>query len=84
MNKHEYIGWTDDNPTPRHIVGGPITGWATSDAVRQHKCPKCNSDPGYYCESAKGRKVWPPHSDRIAQLTLKQVKACQIKVVSPC
>jgi hypothetical protein len=65
MNKHVYIGWTNDDKTPRQIIGGPLTGWMFSDVVRHAKCPKCQSDPGYECESAKGRKVWPPHGDRI-------------------
>ena len=81
MNNHKYIGWTADDPTPRHIIGGPITGWAFSDAVRQHKCPKCGSDPGYLCESPKGRKIDPPHSARVACLTSDQWAACQVKVV---
>jgi hypothetical protein len=82
MNKHPYIGWTTDDQTPRHIVGGPLTGWAWSDTVRQHKCPKCGSDPGYECESAKGRKVWPPHMSRVDQLTDEQFNNCRGKTLT--
>lgn len=64
MNKHKYIGWTTDDRTPRHIVGGPPTGWAFSDAVRRHTCPTCGSEPGYECETKSGRKKWPPHQER--------------------
>ena len=78
-NLHPYIGWTEDDKTPRQIVGGPLTGWAYSDTVRQHKCPKCGSDPGYECQSPKGRKVWPPHGERVQQLTKEQWKACEGK-----
>jgi len=71
VNKHEYIGWTIDDPTSRHIVGGPLTGWIFSDTNRQVKCPLCNSDPGYYCETPTGRKVkgGVPHSERVQEFT---------------
>ena len=65
MNKFEYIGWTKDDPTPRHIVGGPPTGWIFSDAIRLAKCPNCGSDPGYLCETPKGRKASHPHGERV-------------------
>lgn len=47
-----------------HIVKGPLTGWILSDAVRQSTCPKCESDPGYHCQTPSGRKAWPPHAQR--------------------
>lgn len=63
LNQHAYIGWTEDDPTPRQIIGIP-SGWIYSDAVRMQRCPKCSSDPGFHCQTAKGREVWPPHSAR--------------------
>jgi hypothetical protein len=68
MNKHPYIGWTNDDPTPRHIIGGSLTGWQYTDANRQVKCPKCGSDPGYLCETPKGEKCATPHWQRTKEL----------------
>lgn len=81
MNKHKHIGWTTDDPTPRHIIGGPLTGWMFSDATRQCKCPKCGSDPGYECETPKGYKAKYPHSERLAYLTPAQVDNCRGVVI---
>lgn len=67
MNKYPYIGWTEDDPTPRHIVGGPLTGWILSDANRQIKCSKCGSDPGYLCETPKGKKARYAHDERVSE-----------------
>lgn len=78
MNRHKYTGWTVDDPTPRHIVGGPLTGWAYTDAIRQYKCPKCGSDPGYYCESKSGRKASVPHQERVGLLTTVQWDNCSV------
>lgn len=41
------------------------TGWIYTDCVALKACPKCASSAGFYCESPKGRKVWPPHSARM-------------------
>lgn len=72
MNKHKYLGLAINADTGKpegnamvHVIGGPLTGWSFSDAVRQRKCPKCGSDPGYYCQTPTGRKAWPPHVERI-------------------
>lgn len=48
-----------------HIVKGSLTGWLYSDAVRQNKCSKCGSEPGFHCETPKNKKAWPPHSQRL-------------------
>ena len=40
------------------------TGWPHMDAVIGAKCGRCQSDPGFYCQSRTGAKVWPPHSSR--------------------
>lgn len=61
-NKYKYL-----DAKGNHVTGGAATGWAFTDAVRQSKCPKCGSDPGYHCETPGGRKVWPPHNLRIRQ-----------------
>jgi len=29
------------------------------------KCIKCGCSKGFYCETPKGRRVWPPHNERI-------------------
>jgi len=64
MNKHKYIHvrglYAGKTPPVDHI-----TGWAFSDAVGRRACPKCGCDAGFHCESPAGRRVWPPHSDRI-------------------
>lgn len=82
LNNNVYIGWTVDDPTPRQIVGIP-SGWAFSDAVRMHWCPKCGSFAGFHCQGPSGRKIWPPHSDRIAKLTAEQIKECTGKAIKP-
>ena len=82
LNKHVYIGWTVDDPTPRQIVGIP-SGWAFSDAVSMHWCPTCGSFAGFHCQGPKGRKVWPPHSARVAKLTPEQMEACTGKAIKP-
>lgn len=57
-NSHRQLG-SDGKPLPQKP-----TGWIFTDAVALLSCPKCGSSAGYHCESAKGRKVWPPHSAR--------------------
>lgn len=59
-NKYKYL-----DADGKHSTRGPATGWVYSDAVRKSKCPKCGSDHGYHCETPKGRKVWPPHAERV-------------------
>ena len=61
MGKHRYM--LRDGTTPE--VGSKPTGWAFSDAVIQRGCSRCGSSPGFHCESPRGRKVWPPHDDRV-------------------
>lgn len=78
LNRHPYSGWTTDNPQPRQCVGEP-SGWAYSDAVRLHLCPRCGSSAGFHCQTDKGRKAWPPHSDRIEKLTTEEVERCRLK-----
>jgi hypothetical protein len=60
MNKFKYL-----DSKGEHVVGGKLTGWVHTDMVRQGKCPRCGSDAGYHCETESGKKVWPPHSDRV-------------------
>lgn len=63
-----------------HVIGGPLTGWASSDAVRQSKCPRCGSDPGYHCDTPSGRKAWPPHHERF---TAEIQQAATLSAASP-
>jgi hypothetical protein len=60
MNRHKYI-----DADGEHKVGGTVTGFLHSDAVTHGSCPRCGSDPGFHCQSASGRRVWPPHRQRL-------------------
>lgn len=40
------------------------TGWHYTDAVLSQDCPKCGSKKGFHCVTPKGRKAWPPHTER--------------------
>lgn len=59
-NKHPYL----DNKG-KHVVGGPLTGWVFADVNRHTACPKCGSDPGYCCQTPKGKKAATPHNERL-------------------
>lgn len=41
-----------------------FTGWWFTDAVRQVSCPRCGAEAGFPCRQPKGRKQWPPHTER--------------------
>jgi protein-disulfide isomerase len=68
MNKHKYL-----DSDGKHAIGGNLTGWIFTDAVRQVSCPKCGSGAGYICETPKGRKAWPPHNDRVSTLSVQNL-----------
>ncbi len=63
-NKFKYL-----DSKGNHLVGGKLTGWAFTDAVRQNSCSKCGSNPGYHCQTPGGRKAWPPHNQRFPLTT---------------
>ncbi len=44
------------------------TGFAYSDAVIRRECPQCGSRAGFYCETPRGEKVWPPHGERLTHV----------------
>lgn len=64
MNKHKYS--LKDGTTP--LSGSDALGWVFVDAMIQVKCPKCESDAGFYCETQSGRKVKYAHSQRVVKL----------------
>lgn len=64
-NLHPYIGWTDDDPTLRHIIRGVRSKWLHTQACTHETCPKCGSELGYHCQTPKGREAWPPHTARL-------------------
>lgn len=57
MNNHQWMG----NPD--------IKGWIYTDVTRETKCPKCQSDAGYLCETPQGRRVKYPHTERVTAYT---------------
>jgi hypothetical protein len=71
MNRHPHMGWTQYDSTPRHTIGGQLTGWRYTDATRHVKCPKCGSDAGYVCETPKGRKSTSPHWQRMKEWNMR-------------
>lgn len=81
LNRHPALSWTRDDPTPRQVVG-ISSGWAWTDTVRMHWCPKCGSFAGFHCQSPNGREVWPPHAARVQKLTPEQIQACATSVLS--
>jgi len=48
------------------FTGEPITDspWMFTATTAKVKCPKCGSDPGFYCETPKGRQASEPHTAR--------------------
>jgi hypothetical protein len=58
--KHPYTDYAG-----KQVIGGPLTGSAFNDAVIQVACAKCGVHAGFYCETPKGKKVWPPHTKRL-------------------
>ena len=66
INKFPYL-----DKKGNRIIGGKLTGWVFSDAVRQTHCPKCQSSAGYHCQTPKGKQTWPPHTQRLQELNFK-------------
>lgn len=50
------------------LFGQYKTGWPDVDAIMYAKCPKCQSDIGFYCENPSGTKYSPPHQSRMQML----------------
>jgi hypothetical protein len=64
VNDHRYTMYggrpvtTDSDRDPIDIV-----------AVLTCTCPTCGSVPGYYCQSERGLRIWPPHDGRYTPIT---------------
>lgn len=67
-NKHKYMVYVDPSNVlsneMSHKIGGELTKAYYSNLCSHGTCSKCGSEPGYYCQTPKGRKVWPPHTER--------------------
>lgn len=90
MNRHKYMaypvidGKIIDGQPMQHKIGGEKSGWFFSDTVSHVSCPRCKSDPGYECESPKGRAVWPPHTERMkAASAVLDDNDYRVKTISP-
>jgi hypothetical protein len=61
-------GATNCGYCKRNVRRTPVRHWLTTDAVKIVKCPKCNQPRRHQCLTPKGRKAWPPHSERVSAL----------------
>lgn len=52
-----------------YVPDGPhYKKWAFSRATADFDCPKCGEKAGFFCVRPSGRKAWPPHTERCAQI----------------
>ena len=52
-------------------------------ASENYACPKCNANPGESCRQPKGRRQWPPHKERVKQLTEAEIASCRGSLIQP-
>jgi hypothetical protein len=52
-------------------------------ATEEYKCPKCGVVEGKVCRTPKGRKAIEPHTERIGQLSKKDVARCTMEYKEP-
>ncbi len=60
----------------------PWSGWGWTDAVAAMNCPKCKQPAGSNCRTPKGRKAWPPHSERFGALHATGYTANEHKILT--
>lgn len=58
------------------------TGWGFTDAVAAMNCPRCGAKAGEQCRRPKGRRAWPPHTERTLALNETGYSANRIESAS--
>jgi len=49
----------------KYIKNSGWSGWLYSIAVVEEDCPRCGAPKEHYCATPRGKKVWPPHGERL-------------------